>query len=434
MSARLTRRRFVRRSLGAAACLIAAPCTVSAAALGRNGATPPSERIGMGFVGLGGQGGGHLFGGAWTYLPGGYLAREDVQVLGVCDVQRRRAEDAGARVRRHYADKSGLGSYAACKAYDDIRELVADPNIDAVLIAAAYHAAATNSLVALRAGKDVYCEKPTSVTIRAGRAVANAVATYGRVYQAGTQQRSEYEGRFRRAVELVRGGRMGRLQRVFAYQGGGGIAPPPSTAPGGAVPADVNWEAYVNCLPWFNYDGNTGAHRFGTGEINWGQHHLDIAQWGADADSTGPEEIRLENGKPVFHYANGVEVYGCPPPGKGWGQGGATFVGTEGSVTVHRDVLVSDPPELLHETPVPNDSGVYYSDSHSGNFLECVRTRQQTICNAESTHRAASLLLLGGIAMKIGRTLKWDPVKELFPDAPDANRLLTMAAREPWRY
>jgi predicted dehydrogenase len=388
----------------------------------------------MGFVGLGGQGGGHLFGGAWTYLPGGYLAREDVQVLGVCDVQRKRAEGARSRVEQHYASKSSLGSYAGCKAYDDIRELVSSPQIDAVLIAAAYHAAATNSLIALRAGKDVYCEKPTSVTIRAGRAVADTAAAYGRVYQAGTQQRSEYGGRFRRAVELVRGGRIGRLRRVYAYQGGGGLAPPPSAAPGGAVPDDVNWEAYVNCLPWFNYDGNTGAHRFGTGEINWGQHHLDIAQWGADADATGPEEIRLENGRPVFRYASGVEVYGCPPPGKGWGEGGATFVGTEGAITVHRNVLVSEPPEMLRETPVPNDSGVYYSNSHSGNFLECIRTRQQTICHAESTHRAASLLLLGGIALRIGRTLKWDPAKEKFPEAPDANRLLTMAAREPWRY
>ena len=170
------------------------------------------------------------------------------------------------------------------------------------------------------------------------------------------------------------------------------------------------------------------------GDINWGQHHYDIVQWGADGDRTGPEEIRLEDGKPILRYANGVEIHGCPPPGKGWDEGGATFVGTAGSVTVHRNVLVSDPPDILREAPVPNVSGVYYSDSHSGNFLECVRTRQQTICNAESTHRASSLLLLGGIAMKLGRTLRWDPVREVFPDAPDANRLLTLSAREPWRY
>jgi len=230
MSNRLTRRRFLGRSLAAAGSALAAPCVLPAPVLGRNAATAPGNRVCMGFVGLGGQGGGHLFGGAWTYLPGGYLRRDDVQVLGVCDVQRKRAQEGKGRVEQHYADKAGTGSYAGCRAYDDIRELVARPDVDAVLIAAAYHAAATNSLVALRAGKDVYCEKPTSVTIRAGRAVADTVAAYGRVYQAGTQQRSEYGGRFRRAVELVRSGRLGRLLRVYAYQGGGGLAPPPSAA------------------------------------------------------------------------------------------------------------------------------------------------------------------------------------------------------------
>ena len=130
----------------------------------------------MGFAGLGGQGGGHLFGGAWTYLPGGYLGRDDVQVLAVCDVQQRRAEAAKARVEQHYAAKFGTGSYQGCGAYTDLREMVLRDDIDAVLIASAYHAAATLSLIALRAGKDVYCEKPTSVTIGGGRAVADAVA------------------------------------------------------------------------------------------------------------------------------------------------------------------------------------------------------------------------------------------------------------------
>ena len=282
----------------------------------------------MGFVGLGGQGGGHLFGGAWTYLPGGYLGRDDVQVLGVCDVQRKRAEEGKARVEQHYAEKFGQGTYQGCGAYWDIRDMLLRDDIDAVLIAAAYHAAATNAILAVRAGKDVYCEKPTSVTIRAGRAIVEAVRAHGRVYQGGTQQRSEYDGRFRRAVELVRGGRIGQLKRVYAYQTGGGLTPPPSTARGGAVPPDVNWEAYVNCLPWFNYDGNTGAHRFAFGDINWGQHHYDIVQWGVGADDTGPVEIRLEDGKPVFRYANGVEVFGCPPPGSEWDEGGACFVGT----------------------------------------------------------------------------------------------------------
>ena len=431
---RTSRRQFLGRSLAAVGAAVAAPCFVPASALGKNGAMPPSDRIGMGFVGLGGQGGGHLFGGAWTYLPGGYLGRDDVQVLAVCDVQRNRAKEGKARVERHYAEKFGQGAYKGCGAYWDIRDMLLRDDIDAVLVAAAYHAAATNAILVVRAGKDVYCEKPTSVTIRAGRAIVEAVRAHGRIYQGGTQQRSEYDGRFRRAVELVRGGRIGRLQRVYSYQVGGGLTPPPSTARGGAVPPDVNWEAYVNCLPWFNYDGSTGAHRFAFGDINWGQHHYDIVQWGIGADDTGPVEIRLEQGRPVFRYANGVEVIGGPPPGCGWDEGGACFVGTEGKITVHRGKFFSDPPEIVKETPGMSHTGVYYSTSHSGNFLECVRTRQRTICDAESTHRASSLLLLGGIAMRIGRTLKWDPEKEIFPDAPDANRLLSMAAREPWRY
>ena len=433
MDPKFSRRCFLRRGLMAAGAAAAAPCLVPGTALGKDGATPPSDRIGMGFVGLGGQGGGHLFGGAWTYLPGGYLGRDDVQALAVCDVQGKRAEEGKGRVEQRYAEKFGKGTYKGCGAYNDIREMLLRDDIDAVLIAAAYHAASMNSILALRAGKDVYCEKPTSVTIRAGRAVVEAAQAGGRVYQGGTQQRSEYGGKFRQAVALVRSGRIGQLKRVYSYQVGGGLAPPASTARGGkAPPPDVNWEAYLTWLPWFNYDGHTGAHRFGTGDINWGQHHYDIVQWGIGADDTGPVEIRLEGGKPVCTYANGVEVYGCPPPGQNWGEGGATFVGTEGTITVHRNVFTSNPPGLVKEAPTLNVPGVYYSNSHSGNFLECVRTRQRTICNPESTHRAASLLLLGGIAQHIGRTLKWNPQKEEFIDAPDANRMLSMAQREPW--
>ena len=226
----VSRRQFLGRGLAAVGTAVAVPCLVPASALGKNGATPPSDRIGMGFVGLGGQGGGHLFGGAWTYLPGGYLGRDDVQVLGVCDVQRKKAAAGKTRVEQYYAGRFGQGVYRGCGAYWDIRDMLLRDDIEAVLIAAAYHAAATNAILALRAGKDVYCEKPTSVTIRAGRAIVEAVRAHGRVYQGGTQQRSEYDGRFRRAVELVRGGRIGQLKRVYAYQTGGGLTPPPSTA------------------------------------------------------------------------------------------------------------------------------------------------------------------------------------------------------------
>jgi hypothetical protein len=428
---RVSRRQFIRRGLTAAATAAVAPYLVPASSLGKDGVTPPSERIGMGFVGLGGQGGGHLFGGSWTYLPGGYLARDDVQVLAVCDVQRRRAEGGKTRVEEYYATKFSVGSYKGCGAYNDIRDLLPRDDIDAVLIAVAYHAQGVLALHAVRAGKDVYCEKPTSITIRWGRAMVEAVRSHGRVFQAGTQQRSEYEGRFHRAVALVRGGRIGQLKRVYAYQKGGGFSPP-GRGPERPVPPEVNWEAYVGPLPWFPYDGNTGAHRFGWGDINWGQHHYDIAQWGIGADDTGPVEIRMQGQVPIYRYTSGVEVYGCPPPNEKWDEGGACFVGSEGKIIVHRNKLISDPADILEQSPGPGGN-IYYSRSHSGNFLECVRTRQRPISDVETAHRANSVLLLGGIAARIGRTLKWDPQREEFLDAPDANRLLSMAAREPWR-
>jgi hypothetical protein len=213
------------------------------------------------------------------------------------------------------------------------------------------------AMLAARAGKDVYCEKPFSFKIRWGRATVEAVRRHGRVFQGGMQQRSEYDGRFRRAVELVRGGAIGTLKTVYANVGGGGLQLPAPGVGGPPVPDDVDWDAYVGPLPWFPYTGSTGGHAFGTGSINWGPHHYDIVQWGIGADDTGPTEIDLQGGTVVYRYACGVEVLGCPPPGEQGGAGGATFVGTEGRITVHRDVLTADPPEILRQSPGPEGRG-----------------------------------------------------------------------------
>ncbi len=428
----ITRRRMLHRGACALAAAVAAPIVLPGHVLGRNAAVPPSERICMGFTGLGGQGSGHLFGGAWTYLPGGYLARNDVQVLAVCDVQRPRADGAQQRVEQHYQQRYGVGSYPGVTAYDDFRQMIERDDIDAVLIAASYHAQGFMAMLAARAGKDVYCEKPTSITIRWGRAMVDTFRRHGRIFQAGTQQRSEYDGKFRRAVELVRGGAIGTLKTVYAYQQGGGFsAPDPQPGTVRDVPPGVNWDAYVGPLPWFPYDGNTSGHRFGWGDINWGQHHYDIVQWGIGADDTGPVEIALQDGKPLLKYANGVEVVGGPYPGEGWIPGGACFVGTNGRIVVHRDGLTADPPEILRQAPGA-EGNVYFSDSHSGNFLDCVRTRQRPICDAEIAHRGNSLLLLGGIAQRLNRTLRWDPQREQFLDDDEANRMLSLAPREGW--
>jgi len=388
----------------------------------------------MGFIGVGGQGGGHLLGGAWTYLTGGYAARPDVQVLAVCDVWKNRRDHAAQRVNEHYAKRSGETADTSCKAYIDFRDVLARADIDAVLIATPAHWHALMSIMAVKAGKDVYCEKPTAGTIRESRALRATVRRHGRIFQAGTQQRSEYGGKFRRACEFVHSGRVGKLKAIYAYRDGGAIRWPRRFRPGRDVPAGLDWDLFLGPAPWFPFDGNTGAHRFDIGELNWGQHHYDIVQWAAGADDTGPVEIFMEGGRSNYRYADGVTVYGKPYPGeKIGGSGGACFVGTEGRIAVDRNALVSDPPDLVRTPLKPEETHLYHSESHSGNFLECVRSRKRTICNEDVAHRAASALLLGGIAKQLNRTIKWDPEAERFDDDEQATRLLSIAKRPPWQ-
>jgi len=432
-SGRLSRRRLLRRGVRVLGAAVAAPYLASSSALGRGGAAAPSDRIGMGFIGLGGQGTGHLLGGAWTYLTGGYVARKDVQVLGVCDVWRNRREAAGHRVNQYYAQTRGKGTYKGCKAYVDFREILARDDVDAVLIATPIHWHAMMTILAAKAGKDVYCEKPTAVTVRESRAMADAIRRYGRVFQAGTQQRSEYGGKFRTACELVRSGRIGKLKEIHAVRSGGGFAWWRVFNQAKPTPDGFDWDLWLGPAPWSPYQGNAHAHLFGFGGINWGQHHYDIVQWALGADRTGPVELYQDEGRLAMRYANGVVVYGSPYPGERvGGSGGATFVGTEGRIAVDRENLVAYPSSLL-EPLGPGDVHLYTNDSHSGNFLDCVRTRKRPICDAETAHRAASTLLLGGIEQLLKRPLTWDPRRERFVNDEEANRLLSAAKRSPWR-
>jgi len=287
--------------------------------------------------------------------------------------------------------------------------------------------------MAAESGKDIYCEKPTAVTIRESQAVRAAIRRYGRVYQAGTQQRSEYEGKFRKACEFVRSGRIGKLQEIYAYRDGGGVFWPKRFGPAQPMPEGYDWDLYLGPAPWLPYDGSTGPHRFDIGELNWGQHHYDIIQWAADADDTGPVEIFMENDRSGYRYASGVVLHGKPYPGESiGGEGGACFVGTQGRIAVDRNALVSDPPDIVREPLRPNEVHLYHSESHSGNFLQCIRSRKKTICNENVAHRAASALLLGGVAKQLNRTVKWDPQLEQFPNDDEANRLLSIAKRPPW--
>ena len=392
----ISRRRFLSKSGAALGAAVAFPNFIPAPVLGRGGARAPSERITMGFIGVGGQGAGHLLGGAWTYLTGGYAARKDVQVLATCDVRRQRREFTAQKVNDHYREVYGP-NFTPCQAYDDFRHVLDRPDIDAVLIATPAHWHATMAVMAAQAGKDLYCEKPSAVTIGEAQQMCAAVARYGRVYQAGTQQRCEYGGKFRMACEFIRSGRIGKLHSIYAYRDGGGIFWPLRFGPGKPVPDGLDWDLYLGPMPWFPYDGDTGPHRFDIGELNWGQHHYDIVQWAADADATGPVELFMQDnrfllqirqrrrrlwqtlsGRTGRRRRRRLLCRQRRPHRRGPRQPGFRSAG-------HRARAVASRTKCIFTA----------ANSHSGNFLECIRTRQRTICNAEIALRSVQRLAPG---------------------------------------
>ncbi len=432
----ISRRNFLKTTSVAVAAL-ATPLLVPASALGLSGQESPSNRITMGFIGLGGQGAGHLLGGGWTYVPGGYVARKDVQVLAVCDVDRGHRESAQQRCNAMYAQRFSQTSYDAVQAYNDFREVLARPDIDAVLIAVPYHWAATLATMAMRAGKDVYCEKPVAITFLEGRALLDVSKRFGRVYQAGTQQRSEYGGKFRIACDLVRNGRIGQLKEVYAYCLPGALFPSAWISQQSVpAPPGLDWDMWLGPLPSRPYGGEVHQTVGGlfVGDVNWGPHHYDIIQWTVNPDVAAPIEAHYDNGQIRYHYTNGVVVRSEAYPGERVGpDGGACFVGTEGRIAVDRASIVSYPARILKEPLRPADSRVYHADSHSGNFLECVRTRRPTICDPETAVYTINALLVGGIALALKRAVKWDPLKGEFINDEEANRLRSYASRPPWR-
>jgi hypothetical protein len=428
----LTRRTFLKSATAS----LAVPYVITSPALGGAGKAPASERIVMGFIGLGGQGSGHLLGGAWTYVPGGYIARDDVQVVAVCDVRRERRTLAWQRCNQVYAQRFDRPGYDSVKAYNDFRKVLARVDIDAVLLALPYHWAAPMAIMALCSGKDVYCEKPIAITIRQAQGLVETARSYGRIYQAGTQQRSEYGGKFRQACELVRNGHIGQLKEVYAYRQPGAFVPTAWTSDRSmAVPGGFDWDLWLGPLPWRPYGGSSGHALPGlfVGDVNWSPHHYDIIQWTVNPDPSAPIKVEYDKGNVHYHYTNGVVVHsaGYPREPVG-GEGGACFVGTEGRIAVDRSNIVSYPARILKEPLRPNDKRVYHADSHSGNFLECVRTRRLTICNPEVAAYTMNAILIGGIALALKRNVRWNPATLEFPGDETANRLLSYTPRPPW--
>ena len=422
---KMTRRGFLK---GAAAA-VGAPLVVSASALGA-GAAAPSDRIGMGFIGYGMQCRGHV---------SGMLGRPDVQVLAVCDADSIRRKMAAKQVDDRYADARSKGAYKGCTDYNDFRDLADRTDIDAVLIAAPDHWHALTVIRCAESGKDVYCEKPLSLTIREARLMVNAVRRYGRVFQTGSQQRSSREFRF--ACEMVRSGRIGKVQTVYVNVGG------PSqecNLPGQPVPEGIDWNLWLGPAPWrpyhaticpavpYNFFPNWRSFRdySGGGMTDWGAHHFDIAQWGLGMDDSGPVEIHPPDGKDyprlTYKYANGVVMQ------HGGGRSGVDFVGTEGRVMVNRGQLATEPKELMNTPTAANEVHLYNSPGHHQDWLRCIRTRQKPICDVEIGARSVSVCHLGNIAYWLKRPLKWDPVQEVFLGDDEANRWLDRPKREPW--
>lgn len=361
---RMSRRQFLKRSGTVAASVAGSPLILSS----KTWASPPSERLTLGSVGTGKMMGGHL---------GDLQNRDDVQILALCDVEARRLQTARALVEKAYASRFGKGAYKALDTYKDFREIAARDDIDAAIIATPDHWHALVALAMIKSGKDVYCEKPLTLAINEGKALVRAVRRYGRVFQTGSQQRSERG--FRIACELVRNGRIGKVHTVYVSVGGPsvecGLPPEP-------VPEGLDWDMWLGPAPWRPYNAelapslkgsspietwrefderigpfpNFRGYRdySGGGMTDWGAHHFDIAQWGLGMDGSGPVEAIPPNGKDAefltYHYANGVTMQR-----RDAGKAGIVFLGTEGKVMVNRGYLETEPAGIINALPGPNE-------------------------------------------------------------------------------
>jgi predicted dehydrogenase len=356
--------------------------------------------------------------------------------VAVCDVDSDRLTAAVAKVEK--------ANGKAPLAFADYRKLLESKEVDAVVVSTPDHWHALITVDACHAGKDVYCEKPLTLTIAEGRAIVNAARKNKRIVQTGSQQRSDEK--FRRACEYVRSGRLGKIKEVKVGIPGPNFKGPP--VEDGTPPKNLDYDFWLGPAPKRPYNEKRVHYLFrffwdysGGQLTNFGAHHLDIAQWGLGMDDSGPVSIEgtaqyhkekwyetPETCQIIYTYANGVKVT-CSMKEKG----GATFIGEKGSIYVTRGTISSDPPEILKEMLGEMDTRLYVSTNHHKNWLDCIRTRKAPICEAEIGHRSATVCHLGNLAIKTGRKLTWDPQKETFVDDKEANALLSKAYRSPWK-
>ena len=420
----ISRRNFLR---GAAAAATVGPYVITSAALGRSKRLAASERITMGFIGIGNMGGGHLR---------NFVKNGEVQIVAVCDVDAKKRASARKVVEERYAEESQRADYNGCDEYNEFEKLLARPDIDVVLIAVPDHWHAIVAISAVRAGKDVYCEKPLSLTIREARAMADAARRYNRVFQTGSQQRSS--ANFRLACELVRSGRIGKLQTVNV-----GIGEPSREKYFKPEPLreGLDWERWLGPAPWAEYNAERCSGNYGGGwrrvrdysggmTTDWGAHHFDIAQWGMGMDDSGPIGVFAPGvggyDALTYEYASGVVM------SRG-GANGILFTGSDGKIEVNRGHFKTWPDEIGKEPLAPNDVHLYESPGHQTDWLSCVRSRRRPICDVEIGCRSVTVCHLGNIAYWTGRSFRWDPVSEEIIGDEGAARWLDRPKRAPWR-
>ena len=470
-----TRREFLKQT-ALTASLLATPSWIAVPAQAAEGSTAPSERVTVGLIGRGAMGSGHL-----RRLAGDPA----FELVGVCDVDRERRERGKEDVEAICAARRGQGTFRGCTAYNDYRELLARPDLDAVVIATPDHWHTLQSIDALKAGKDVYCEKPISITIQEGRELVRTAQRYGRVLHTGTQYRSIPA--IRKVCQFIRDGGLGKVKSVFTLLnniGGwlnserckpfaktlspetcGSSYPPMDFAlPADPTPEGLDWDLWVGPAAWrpynrlYHINPSPGVvpwafcEAFGVTSLTWFlAHAADVIQYALGVEKSGPVEIIHPSTKEfptlTCKYADGtllhfVDHWGMvkdlykavPATAKLSGNFGGIFVGERGWVTTLSagGPIEGGPEEVLNAIGLKTRE-VNMANNHHANWRECIRTRQQTTCPEELGHRTATLGHLTNIAFWTGRSLKWDPAKEEFTDNDMANRLRSRPMRAPWR-
>jgi predicted dehydrogenase len=429
----MERRDFLRGSAMVAAGAAVLPSVVRCNEVKWEAYKGKTAPIRMGIIGMGKQCIGHL-----NHL----VHRDDVRVMALCDVESIRLNKSKEIADNAY--KRIFGSSARpVDIYEDFRDILKRSDIDAVLISTQTHWHAAMSVMSAQAGKDVYCEKPMTLSIHEGRAIVNAVKRYGIVYQNGSQQRSD--GKFRLACELVRNGKIGKVKTIFINNVGDPSGP--CYLPAEPTPPTLNWDLWLGPAPYRPYNKilcplddwkvfpawRSYSDYDGGGMTDWGAHHFDIGQWALDMDDSGPVQIvpprESEFGRLTYVYANGTKmVRGGAKPS----EAGLEIIGETGRICVNRGYLMTEPDDLIRTKWGADDIRLYESSTHWNNFLDCVRERRECVCTAEIGHRSSTVCHLGIICYRLDRTLNWDPVKERFVNDPEADRLIHKPTRAPW--